>query len=516
MAKPIRLDKFLADMNKGSRSQIREAGKKGRIQINGQTEKKTDRKIDPDRDEVTFDGEKILYHAYEYYMLYKPQGVISATEDGRHKTVIDLLSGENRRDLFPVGRLDIDTEGLLLLTNDGDLTHRLLAPGKHVDKQYYAKISGVLPADAKEQMAGGMTLEDGTEVKPGRLEILHLAQDSSSLSEVLLTIQEGKFHQVKRMFEVLGCRVEYLKRLSMGSLKLDETLAPGEYRRLTAEEVSALQQHGIATTEHEVTTNADRTMKNANTTTTSATRANAPMADTIIANPTMENSETNLNGQRVMEKVNTKKAILFDLDGTLVDSMWMWHQIDIEYLSSFGLECPPDLEKTIEGMSFSETAVYFKERFQLPKSLDEIKQAWVEMSLEKYRSQVPLKKGARRFLEYLKGHGILAGIATSNGQAMVEAVLESLEIRPYFQVVATACEVANGKPAPDIYLEVARRLGVEPVSCMVFEDVPAGIQAGKSAGMEVCAVEDDFSAKMRAEKEQLADYFIEDYEELFR
>ena len=230
----------------------------------------------------------------------------------------------------------------------------------------------------------------------------------------------------------------------------------------------------------------------------------------------MENSETNLNGQRVMEKVNTKKAILFDLDGTLVDSMWMWHQIDIEYLSSFGLECPPDLEKTIEGMSFSETAVYFKERFQLPKSLDEIKQAWVEMSLEKYRSQVPLKKGARRFLEYLKGHGILAGIATSNGQAMVEAVLESLEIRPYFQVVATACEVANGKPAPDIYLEVARRLGVEPVSCMVFEDVPAGIQAGKSAGMEVCAVEDDFSAKMRAEKEQLADYFIEDYEELFR
>ena len=491
MAKPIRLDKFLADMNKGSRSQIREAGKKGRIQINGQTEKKTDRKIDPDRDEVTFDGEKILYHAYEYYMLYKPQGVISATEDGRHKTVIDLLSGENRRDLFPVGRLDIDTEGLLLLTNDGDLTHRLLAPGKHVDKQYYAKISGVLPANAKEQMAKGMTLEDGTEVKPGRLEILHLAQDSSSLSEVLLTIQEGKFHQVKRMFEVLGCRVEYLKRLSMGSLKLDETLTPGEYRRLTAEEISALQQHGIATTENTIT------------------------ADTTITNTITENSETNLNGQRIMEKVNTKKAVLFDLDGTLVDSMWMWHQIDIEYLSGFGLECPPDLEKVIEGMSFSETAVYFKERFQLPKSLDEIKQAWVEMSLEKYRSQVPLKKGARRFLEYLKEHGILAGIATSNGQAMVEAVLESLKIRPYFQVVATACDVANGKPAPDIYLEVAKRLGVEPASCMVFEDVPAGIQAGKSAGMEVCAVEDDFSVKMRAEKEQLADYFSEDYEELF-
>lgn len=476
MAKPIRLDKFLADMNRGSRSQIREAAKKGRIQINGVTEKKTDRKIDPECDEVVFDGEKVSYHAYEYYMLYKPQGVISATEDGRHKTVLDLLSGENRRDLFPVGRLDIDTEGLLLLTNDGDLAHRLLAPGKHVDKQYYAKVSGVLPADAKEQMAAGMTLEDGTEVKPGRLEILHRAEvpsETSNLSEVLLTIQEGKFHQVKRMFEVLGCRVEYLKRLSMGSLRLDETLKPGEYRRLTEAEIAGLQKHGRS------------------------------------CDPEKEKKS------KLMERIRQKKAILFDLDGTLVDSMWMWHKIDIEYLAGFGLECPPDLEKAIEGMSFSETAVYFKDRFKLPKSLDEIKQAWISMSLEKYRSEVPLKKGARRFLEFLREQGILAGIATSNGQAMVEAVLESLGIRAYFQVVATACEVAAGKPAPDIYLEVARRLGVEPESCMVFEDVPAGIQAGKAAGMEVCAVEDEFSARMRAEKEKLADYFIEDYEELF-
>lgn len=488
MAKPIRLDKFLADMNRGSRSQIREAAKKGRIQINGVTEKKTDRKIDPEHDEVTFDGEKVSYHAYEYYMLYKPQGVISATEDGRHRTVLDLLSGENRRDLFPVGRLDIDTEGLLLLTNDGDLAHRLLAPGKHVDKQYYAKVSGVLPADAKEQMAAGMTLEDGTEVKPGRLEILHRAEEETSgISEVLLTIQEGKFHQVKRMFEVLGCHVEYLKRLSMGSLRLDETLHPGEYRRLTEAEVSGLKKPGNS--------------------------ENRPVGkqETDAASTAKRTAAC----KKLMEKIRQKKAILFDLDGTLVDSMWMWHQIDIEYLSGFGLECPPDLEKAIEGMSFSETAVYFKDRFKLPKSLDEIKQAWISMSLEKYRSEVPLKKGARRFLEFLREQGILAGIATSNGQAMVEAVLESLEIRPYFQVVATACEVAAGKPAPDIYLEVARRLGVEPESCMVFEDVPAGIQAGKAAGMEVCAVEDAFSARMRAEKEQLADYFIEDYEELF-
>ena len=500
MAKPIRLDKFLADMNRGSRSQIREAAKKGRIQINGVTEKKTDSKIDPETDEVVFDGEKVSYHAYEYYMLYKPQGVISATEDRHHKTVIDLLSGENRRDLFPVGRLDIDTEGLLILTNDGDLTHRLLAPGKHVDKQYYAKVSGILPPDAKEQMAKGMTLEDGTEVKPGRLEILRRATsemqvqeqtsdrlDESALSEVLLTIQEGKFHQVKRMFEVLGCRVEYLKRLSMGNLKLDENLAPGEYRRLTDEEIQALQQPGQAE-------------KSENQKIQEAQEA--------------ELHPTELHP--VIRELKNKKAVLFDLDGTLVDSMWMWHKIDIEYLASFGLECPPDLEKAIEGMSFSETAVYFKERFELPKSLEEIKQAWVSMSLEKYRSEVLLKKGVRNFLDFLKNQGIVCGIATSNGQAMVEAVLESLKIRPYFDVVATACEVKAGKPAPDIYLEVAKRLGIEPASCMVFEDVPAGIQAGKAAGMKVCAVEDEFSAKMREEKKQLADYFIEDYDELLR
>ena len=136
MAKLIRLDKYLVEMNKGSRTQIKDAAKKGRIQVNGVPEKKTERKIDLETDEVTFDSQPVSYRAMEYIMLYKPQGVISATEDKRHKTVIDLLSGENRSDLFPVGRLDIDTEGLLLLTNDGDLTHRLLAPGKHVDKVY--------------------------------------------------------------------------------------------------------------------------------------------------------------------------------------------------------------------------------------------------------------------------------------------------------------------------------------------------------------------------------------------
>lgn len=262
MGKSIRLDKFLVEMDRGSRSQIKEAAKKGRIQVNGQVEKKTERKIDPDADEVLFDGIPVAYRALEYYMLNKPQGVVSATEDNLHKTVIDLLTGEKRNDLFPVGRLDIDTEGLLLLTNDGDLAHRLLAPKKHVDKQYYAKVSGNLPDNSVEIMAAGMTLSDGTEVKPAILEIggctelLRAKQGMSEsqentgnleqtipCTEVLLTIHEGKFHQVKRMFEALDCRVEYLKRLSMGSLQLDETLAPGEYRSLTEEEITRLQQH---------------------------------------------------------------------------------------------------------------------------------------------------------------------------------------------------------------------------------------------------------------------------------
>lgn len=463
MGKAIRLDKYLAEMDKGSRSQIREAAKKGRIQVNGQIIKQTDIKIDPDTDRVLFDGAEVAYRAFEYYMLNKPQGVVSATEDNLHKTVIDLLGEGCRRDLFPVGRLDIDTEGLLLLTNDGELAHQLLAPKKHVDKQYFARVEGMLPSDSQRQMAQGMTLKDGTRVKPGRLQVLSRNQPGEGtepVSEILLTIQEGKFHQVKRMFEALDCRVVFLKRLSMGSLRLDEDLQPGEYRPLTKEEIQGLRQSAVR------------------------------------------------SEKRPFE------AVIFDLDGTLVDSMWMWKQIDVEYLGRFGYDCPPALQKEIEGMSFSETALYFKERFGLPDSPEQIKQAWTDMSIEKYRNQVPLKPGAEEFLKYLKGSGIKTGIATSNGQAMVDAVLQSLKIDSYFDVVTTACQVAAGKPAPDIYLKVAEQLGVQPERCLVFEDVPAGILAGKAAGMTVCAVEDAFSAGMRQEKQKLADYYMEDYEQI--
>lgn len=210
-----------------------------------------------------------------------------------------------------------------------------------------------------------------------------------------------------------------------------------------------------------------------------------------------------------------KQAVIFDLDGTLVDSMWMWGDIDREFLGRYGMECPPDLQKAIEGMSFSETADYFKKRFDLPLTTEEMKGIWTEMSLDKYRREVPLKAGVREFLELLKIRGIAMGIATSNGREMVEAVLQALDIRSYFQVVATACEVAAGKPAPDIYLKVAEHLSVQPHKCLVFEDVPAGILAGKRAGMATCAVEDAFSASMREEKQALADYYINDYFEIW-
>ena len=209
-----------------------------------------------------------------------------------------------------------------------------------------------------------------------------------------------------------------------------------------------------------------------------------------------------------------KKAVIFDLDGTLVDSMWMWEAIDIEFLGGRGLICPEGLQKAVEGMSFSETAVYFKEQFHLSESIEEIKRIWTSMSIDKYRYEVSLKPGAGDFLKYLAANGLRAGIATSNGREMVDAVIESLKIGQYFQVVATSCEVAAGKPAPDIYLKVAGELSVSPKNCLVFEDVPAGILAGKRAGMTVCAVDDKFSKDMEEEKRKLADYFIYDYRQL--
>ena len=237
--KPVRLDRFLTEMTSLSRTQAREAAKRGRILVNGVPVRRTEEKILPGTDRVSVDGEEILYTAQEYYMLNKPAGVVSATEDERYSTVLDLIGEKKRKDLFPVGRLDLDTEGLLLITNDGAMAHRLLSPRRHVDKVYLTRYEGTLPADAAERFERGIVLEDGTETLPAVLEFL---EGDEAGGQARLTIREGKFHQVKRMMEAVGCRVVYLKRLSMGSLVLDENLKPGQYRPLTKQELEDLRQ----------------------------------------------------------------------------------------------------------------------------------------------------------------------------------------------------------------------------------------------------------------------------------
>lgn len=207
-------------------------------------------------------------------------------------------------------------------------------------------------------------------------------------------------------------------------------------------------------------------------------------------------------------------AVIFDLDGTLIDSMWLWKNIDIEYLARFGIEFPEDLQRCIEGMSFSETAVYFKQRFNLPDSLEKIKSDWNQMAWDKYLYEVPLKEGVKEFLDYLKELKLPLGIATSNSRELVELVLNKHNISGYFSSIRTSCEVDRGKPYPDIYLLVAKDLGVKPEKCLVFEDVIQGVIAGKSANMKVCAVYDDYSKSDDEEKKKLADYYIRSMKEL--
>lgn len=229
----MRLDKYLAEMGAGTRKEIGKAVKAGRVTVNGQTAKNAAMQVTAE-DEVSMDGEPVEYEEYVYYMLNKPAGVISATEDARERTVLDLISERQRKGLFPVGRLDRDTEGLLLITNDGGLAHRLLSPRHHVDKVYYARLDGPVGEAEKALFAQGLKVDETLTALPAELEILEPA------SEVRVTIREGKFHQVKRMFEAVGREVLYLKRLSMGPLALDESLPKGDYRRLTAEEESAI------------------------------------------------------------------------------------------------------------------------------------------------------------------------------------------------------------------------------------------------------------------------------------
>ena len=231
-----RLDKVIAAMGSCSRREVKDLVRQGRVLLDGIPAAAADVKVDPDTTEIVVDGLPLQYEKYTYIMLHKPAGVLTATEDRRQKTVLDLLPPELRkRDLAPVGRLDKDTEGLLLLTNDGDLTHRLLSPKYHVDKVYYARVDGKLEQVDCAAFAAGMVLADGLQCMPAGLEIL-------GGNECLVTLREGKFHQVKRMLAERGKPVTYLKRLSMGTLRLDDTLPIGKCRPLTEKETEELLQ----------------------------------------------------------------------------------------------------------------------------------------------------------------------------------------------------------------------------------------------------------------------------------
>lgn len=230
----MRLDKLLAHAGFGTRKEVKDLLKKGHVQVNEKRVRDGGLKVKPETDEIVVNGERVQFAEFSYWMLNKPQGVISATEDKFDRTVLDLFKPEDKRQgLFPVGRLDKDTEGLLLITNDGELAHALLSPKKHVDKVYFAKVTDKLTQEDQTAFETGVVFLDGYEALPAKLEIL-------AAGEARVTIREGKFHQIKKMFEARGKKVTYLKREKMASLELDESLPLGAYRALTERELASL------------------------------------------------------------------------------------------------------------------------------------------------------------------------------------------------------------------------------------------------------------------------------------
>ena len=459
----MRLDKYLSDMKCGTRSSLKKDIKNGLVTVNGQIIRNCDHKLDENTDEVCFKGIPCTYEKYVYYMLHKPAGVISATEDKKEKTVLSLLSSTGRNDLFPVGRLDKDTEGLLLLTNDGMLAHNLLSPGKHVEKVYECTLAVPITDVQIHALESGVDIGEKKPALPAKVTVIESRK-------ITLAITEGKFHQVKRMLKAVGNEVLYLKRLRMGSLILDESLKPGEYRMLTKEEIMLLQSENTKD---------------------------------------IPNASNNLH-------LDDFEAVIFDLDGSLVDSVWLWPAIDKEYLAGFGIEPPEDLHHLIGGRSFSETAIFFKETFQLPDELEQIKADWNKMAWDKYMYEVPLKDGAEEFIDLCIRKNIKLGIATSNSRELVENVMSVHGLSSRFACIMTGCDVKCGKPAPDIYLAAAKALDVLPERCLVFEDIVPGIMAGQAAGMKVCAVYDETSAVQDEEKRALADYYIYNFNELLK
>lgn len=232
----MRLDKLLSDMRVGTRSEVKRYIRQGNVTVDGNSHVLPGLQVDPHAQEICCFGKPVRYQEYVYYMFYKPGGCVTARKDAKYKTVLDYIP-EKHKNLSPVGRLDLDTEGLLLITNDGALSHDLLSPAKHVNKIYEAQIDGVVTKEDADLFAEGVDIGDDRKTKPAKL----IIKKSAEISEVEITITEGRYHQIKRMFQAAGKQVISLKRIGMGDLKLDETLSPGSYRALTAQEIAALK-----------------------------------------------------------------------------------------------------------------------------------------------------------------------------------------------------------------------------------------------------------------------------------
>lgn len=237
-----RLDKFLANAGIGTRSEVKKMIRYGRIRVNDVPATCPEQKIDPENDRIFSDGSELSGEKWEYYLLYKPSGCVTATRDNREKTVMDYISSRKKDRLFPVGRLDKDTEGLLLITDDGGLAHGLLSPARHVPKTYYAVVTGLVEETLVQQFADGIEIGDDKPTLPAKLRVLEKdGLEGEAKSKVLVTIREGRYHQIKRMFQKGGHQVVYLKRISMGNLRLDPAMKPGDSRRLTPEEIRDLR-----------------------------------------------------------------------------------------------------------------------------------------------------------------------------------------------------------------------------------------------------------------------------------
>ncbi len=235
----MRLDKLLADMQIGTRNEVKRYIRQGNVTVNGSCRVQPKQQVNPMEQEICCFGKPLTYQKYAYYMFHKPGGCVTARKDQKYKTVMDYIP-KSHSGLSPVGRLDLDTEGLLLITNDGALSHNLLSPAKHVKKIYEVRIDGIVTEEDAALFAVGVEIGDSTKTKPAKL----IIKKSAPVSEVEITITEGRYHQIKRMFQAVGKEVVYLKRIGMGNLKLDETLSPGAYRELTAQEVALLKEQG--------------------------------------------------------------------------------------------------------------------------------------------------------------------------------------------------------------------------------------------------------------------------------